>query len=84
MMNPTPHQVPFKDELIKNVKEKEERKKDVEFRKRVCETFNSTLTNTNLRAGHTMTRKGDRILYLETAGLNLRETSHPGSVPSSD
>ena len=33
---------------------------------------------------HTMKRKGERLAYLKTAGLTLRETSHPGSVPSSD
>ena len=29
-------------------------------------------------------RKGDPLLYLKTAVLTLRETSHPASVPSSD
>ena len=37
-----------------------------------------------VKAGHTMKRKGDPLPYLKTAGLTLRETSHPGSVPSSD
>ena len=39
---------------------------------------------TDVRAGHTMKRKGEKLPYLKTAGLTLRETSHPGSVPSSD
>ena len=38
----------------------------------------------NVRAGQGKRRKGERLAYLKTAGLTLRETSHPGSVPSSD
>ena len=37
-----------------------------------------------IRAEHTMKRKADGPLYLETAGSTLRETSHLTSAPSSD
>ena len=33
---------------------------------------------------YTMKRKGEQLPYLKTAGLTLRETSQPSSVPSSD
>ena len=36
------------------------------------------------RAEQGKRRKGARFPYLDTASLTLRETPHPGSVPSSD
>ena len=35
-----------------------------------------------LQAGKAKRRKNDGSLYLEAVDLTLRETSHPGSVPS--
>ena len=37
-----------------------------------------------LQAGKAKRRKNDGSLYLEAVDLTLRETSHPGSVPSSE
>ena len=36
------------------------------------------------QAGQAKRRKNDGPLYLEAVDLTLRETSHPGSVPSSE
>ena len=38
----------------------------------------------SLQAEQAKTRKNDGPLYLEAVDLTLRETSHPGSVPSSE
>ena len=37
-----------------------------------------------VQAGKAKRRKNDGPLYLEAVDLTLRETSHPGSVPSSE
>ena len=37
-----------------------------------------------VQAGQAKRRKNDGPLYLEAVDLTLRETSHPGSVPSSE
>ena len=38
-----PDRLPFKDELLEKQKQKENEERDIEFRRWVCETFNSTL-----------------------------------------